>query len=288
MKAIYKRELKAYFDSMTGYVFIAFVVLFTGIYFMVYNLTAGYAYFSYALSGLTTIMMVSVPVLTMRSMAEDRRMKTDQLLLTAPVSVTAVVLGKYLSMVTVFAVPVLVSCLCPLIIKISGTAFLLADYAAILAYFLMGCVFIAAGLLVSSLTESQVIAAVGTFGILLALMLWPSLVSFLPVTAAGSALGFGLLWSLAVFVFYRMTSHVRAAGILEVLGLAAIGALYVFRQEALEHALTDVLEHLSVTAVFETVVYSHVFDLGGLLGYVSAIILLIFLTVQTVEKRRWS
>ena len=96
MKAIYKRELKSYFDSMIGYVFIAFLVAITGIYFMVYNLNMGYPYFSYALNSILFIMLVAVPVLTMKCFAEEKKSRTDQLLLTAPVSLSQIVLGKYL------------------------------------------------------------------------------------------------------------------------------------------------------------------------------------------------
>ena len=105
MKAIYKRELRSYFTSMVGYVFIAVMVFFAGIYFMAYNIYNGYPSFGYTLLSCTIIFMVTIPILTMRSMAEDRRSKTDQMLLTAPVSLTGVVMGKYLAMVTVFAIP---------------------------------------------------------------------------------------------------------------------------------------------------------------------------------------
>ena len=186
MKAIYERELKSYFYSMTGYVFIAFVTMFIGIYFMVYNMINGYPYFSYTLSSTLMILMIAVPILTMRSMSDERRSRTDQMLLTAPVSVWDIVLGKYLSMITIFAIPMASACLCPLIIKANGTAYLAEDYASILAFFLMGCVYIAIGLFISSLTESQLIAAAGTFGILLLLILWPGLLNFLPTTAYGS------------------------------------------------------------------------------------------------------
>ena len=138
MKAIYKRELSSYFNSMIGWVFCAVVTVFIGIYFMVYNLFSGYPYFSTALSAVLFVLMIAVPVLTMRSMAEERHSRTDQLLLTAPVSLTGVVLGKYLALLTVFAVPVGLSCLCPLIIKLNGTAFLASDYGTILAFFLLG------------------------------------------------------------------------------------------------------------------------------------------------------
>ena len=132
MTAVYKRELRSYFTSMVGYVFIAILIFFVGIYFMAYNLFGGYPSFGYVLLSCTIIFMVAVPILTMRSMAEDRRGKTDQLLLTSPVSLTGIVLGKYLAMVTVLLVPILLICFCPLIIAMNGSATLTADYAAIL------------------------------------------------------------------------------------------------------------------------------------------------------------
>lgn len=288
MTAIYKRELKSYFDSMTGYLFLAFISLFMGIYFLAYNLAGGYPYFTYTLSGVLTVLLVAVPVLTMRSMAEERRSKTDQLLLTAPVSVTEIVMGKFLSMVTVFAVPVLVSCLCPLIIEMNGTAYLAEDYAGILAFFLLGCVYIAIGLFISSLTESQVIAAVGTFGVLFLLILWPSLMKFLPVSAMGSLIGFLLLLSGAVFVIYRVTEHRLLAAVLEGIGAAGLILLYIFKKSVLEHSLAAVLGKVALADVFDNFTRNHIFDAGGLFYYLSIIFLLIFLTVQSVEKRRWS
>ena len=101
MRAIYRRELKSYFHSMIGYVFIAFLVAFTGVYFMAYNLNYGYPYFSYVLSATIFIYLIAIPILTMRSFAEERKNKTDQMLLTAPVSLFQVVMGKYLAMVTI-------------------------------------------------------------------------------------------------------------------------------------------------------------------------------------------
>lgn len=288
MAAIYKRELKSYFQSMTGYVFIAFMVLFMGIYFMAYNMMSGYPYFSYTLSGMVTIMMIAIPVLTMRSFADERKMKTDQLLLTAPVSVNKMVLGKFFSMVTVFAVPVAISAVCPLVIKLNGTANLKGDYAAILAFFLLGCLYIALGMFISSLTESQIIAAVGSFGIILLLLLWPNLVDFLPATASGSAIGILLLWSLAVFIIYRVTSHSLLASVLEGIGMIAVAAVYFFKKPLFDRALTNILEKVAVTDVFRNFSSNSLFDAGGLVYYISIIFLLVFLTVQSVEKRRWS
>ncbi|CBK78591.1 MAG: ABC transporter permease subunit [Lacrimispora saccharolytica] len=288
MAAIYKRELKSYFYSMTGCIFIAFMTLFLGIYFMSYNLGSGYPYFSFSLTGMLSIMMFSIPVLTMRSLSDERRSRTDQLLLTSPVSVTGIVLGKYLSMVTVFGATVLVAALCPLIIMANGTAYLAADYASLLAYFLLGCVYISIGLFLSSLTESQIIAAVSTFGVLLLLFLWPSLMMFLPTTASGCAVGFFLIWTAAVLIILRVTDWAALGFVLEAAGAAVLAVLYFAKPSLLEHSLSDVLGKLAFTDVFQTFVADHILDIGGLLLYVSTIIFFIFLTVLSVEKRRWS
>lgn len=288
MAAVYERELKSYFRSMTGYVFIAFMTMFIGIYFMVYNMINGYPYFSYTLNSTLMILMIAVPILTMRSMADERRSRTDQILLTSPVSVWGIVMGKYLSMITVFAVPMAIACLCPLIIRDSGTAYLAEDYASILAFFLLGCVYIAIGLFISSLTESQLIAAAGTFAVLLLLILWPGLLNFLPATASGSLAGLLILWSLVSFIMYRITNHIPLSLGLEALGAAVLIGVYAVKQSLLEHALTDILEKIVLTDVFDNVINTHILDLGGLAYYISFAGILLFLTVQSTQKRRWS
>lgn len=288
MTAIYQRELKSYFCSMTGYVFVAFMTMFIGIYFMVYNMLSGYPYFSYTLNPVLTIMMIAIPILTMRSMSDEHRSRTDQMLLTSPVSVWGIIMGKYLSMVTVFAIPVAIACLCPLIIRAQGTAYLAEDYAAILVFFLLGCVYIAIGLFISSLTESQLIAAAGTFGILLLLLLWPGILSLLPSGALESMIGLILLWSLVCFILYRLTNHGPIALILELAGAAVLAGAYLADKTLFERALTDLLGKIVLTDVFNSIMATHILDLGGILYYISTAGILLFLTVQSVERRRWS
>ncbi len=166
MKAIYRRELQAYFHSFLGALFIGATLFLMGIYFTAYNLFMGYPYISYALSSIVFLFLISIPVLTMRILAEERRQRTDQLILTAPVSVSGIVTGKFLALVTVFAIPVGIICFYPLILSIFGTVPFAESYLAILGFFLYGISCIAIGTFISSLTESQVIAAVLTFGIL--------------------------------------------------------------------------------------------------------------------------
>ena len=288
MLAIYKRELKSYFHSMTGCVFIAFLVMFTGIYFMAYNLNAGYPYFSYTLSGSLIVFLVGIPLRTMRSFSEERKTKTDQLLLTAPVSLTKVVLGKYFAMVTVLAVPNVIFCLFPLLIKLQGTAYLLVDYSSIAVFFLLGCVYLAIGMFMSSLTESQIIAFISTFGILLLLYLWDGILSFLPGSALSGMIGILLILTLIVVYIYHMTKNWMLAAGIEAVGIAAALIVYFVKSSLYENLLTKLLGRLALADVFMNISSSNIVDVSGLLLYVSILIIFVFLTIQTIQKRRWS
>lgn len=288
MKAIYKRELRAYFNSMTGWIFVAALTVFIGIYFTANNLMNGSTYFSYSLSGTLFISMALVPVLTMRSLAEERHSKTDQLLLTSPATLTGVVLGKYFAMLTVLAAPVLLACLCPLIIRMNGTAHFKADYASLLAYFLLAAVEIAIGMLVSALTESQVIAAVGTFCLLLALYLWDGLVSLLPTSAIGSLAGMIIVLVFVCLLLNALSGSWKLAGGTLVLGTAVILGFYMKKSVAFAGLLPRALGSFSLQNAFKSFATDHVFDIPGLLLYLSLIVLLVFLTVQVLQKRRWN
>ena len=288
MLAIYKRELKSYFHSMTGCVFIAFLVMFTGIYFMAYNLNAGYPYFSYTLSGSLIVFLVGIPLLTMRSFSEERKTKTDQLLLTAPVSLTKVVLGKYFAMVTVLAVPNVIFCLFPLLIKLQGTAYLLVDYSSIAVFFLLGCVYLAIGMFMSSLTESQIIAFISTFGILLLLYLWDGILSFLPGSALSGMIGILLILTLIVVYIYHMTKNWMLAAGIEAVGIVTALIVYFVKSSLYENLLTKLLGRLALADVFMNISFSNIVDVSGLLLYVSILIIFVFLTIQTIQKRRWS
>lgn len=117
MAAIFKREFKSYFQSVIGWLFIAVTLCLYGLYFVVYNLSYGYAYISYSLSAITFIFLITVPVLTMRVFAEERNKKTDQLILTSPVSLGKIVFAKFLAMVAVFSIAIAVIALSPAALK---------------------------------------------------------------------------------------------------------------------------------------------------------------------------
>ncbi|RKQ30085.1 MULTISPECIES: ABC transporter permease subunit [Clostridia] len=288
MLAIYKREFKSYFQSMVGCVFVAFLVAFTGIYFTAYNLNAGYPYFSYTLSGSLIVFIVGIPLITMRSFAEERKNKTDQLLLTAPVSLTKIVLGKYLAMISVVAIPNLIFCLFPLLIKMNGTAYLKTDYISIGVFFLLGCVYVAIGMFMSALTESQMIAFITTFGLLLILYLWNGIIGFLPSSAIGSLIGLIVVFTLIIAYVYHMTENWMLSAVLEVLGIVASVATYIVKSSLFENLLTKILGKLALADVFTDITNNHIVDITGIVLYLSVIAILIVLTIQAIQKRRWS
>lgn len=235
MIAIYKRELRAYFNSFMGWLFVGVLLFFLGLYFTVYGLIYGYPQFAYVVSSTVMLFLICVPILTMRILAEERRNKTDQLILTAPVSVSGIVLGKFLALVTIFAIPAGISCIYPLILTKFGTVPLAQCYLAVLAFFLYGVASIAIGVLVSALTESQVIAA---------------------------ALGFAVL-----FLGYMMNA---------ICSLLTEGSLIV-KILSLFDMYIPFVEMLNGTLKLDSVIY-----------YLSIVVLCLFLTVQLIQKRRYS
>lgn len=288
MLAIYKRELRSYFQSMVGCVFIAFLIAFTGIYFMAYNMSAGYPYFSYTLSGSLIVFLVGIPLITMRSFSEERKNKTDQLLLTAPVSLGKVVLGKYLAMGTVIAIPNVIFCIFPLIIKSQGTAYLMVDSISIGVFFLLGCVYAAIGMFLSALTESQIIAFISTFGILLVLYLWDGILSLLPGTAVSGLVVVLILVILIAVYIWNMTENMVLAGGTGVIGSAVAVIVYFVKSSLYENLLSNLLGRLALANVFTDITNNSIVDLSGIALYLSVIAVFVFLTVQAIQKRRWS
>lgn len=236
MWAIFKREFKSYFQNVVGWLFVAALLAVYGLYYYVYNLKNGYPYISYDLKGIAFIMMIAVPILTMRSLSDERKSKTDQLMLTAPVSVGKIVAGKYLAMAAVFTVDIIIFAISPLILSIFGTVALGESYVALLGFWLYGCACIAVGLFISSISESVIISAILTFA--------------------------------ALFISYMMQS---------ITGLISSSG----------NLLTKVLDCFDLYTPFEGYM-SGCLDVTSSVYYITVVLLLCFLTTQSIQKRRWA
>ena len=287
MFAIYKKELKNYFINMTGYIFIGFMLAVTGIFTTLINLISTYPSFENVLSNITIVFLLIIPILTMRSVAEERHSKTDQLLYSLPVSVTQIVLAKYLAMFTVFLIPVGIIGLYPLILSIFGTVYLGTAYGALLGFTLLGGALIAVGMFMSSLTESQVIAAVTSFGVIFAMYLMSAIASLIPAGAMASLVAFAVVVLIFAGVVYSLTKNSTVAGITAAAGAFILAGIYFINSSIFDGLFANVLNWLAVFDRFSTFT-TGLFDLTSVVYYVSLIILFVFGTVQSVEKRRWS
>ncbi|WP_297197741.1 ABC transporter permease subunit [uncultured Flavonifractor sp.] len=287
MTAIYRRELGSYFHGMTAYVFIAFLLVFSGIYTMIYNLNAGYPNFEYVLQAMSIIFLIAIPVLTMRVVAEERRQKTDQLLYALPLGMTRVVLGKYLAMLTVVAIPCAIMGLYPLLLSAFGSVFLPTAYGTLVGFFLLSATLAAIGLFISSLTENQAVAAGLCFGVMLLIFFMADLSDLVP-DSTGASLAALLVTVLAAAGLVRIfTRSTPAALVVAIAGEAGLFVAYLTASDAFAGLFGKLADGLSVFERFY-VFANGVFDLTAVLYFLSVIAVALFLAVQSMEKRRWS
>ncbi|MBE6564681.1 MAG: ABC transporter [Ruminococcaceae bacterium] len=287
MLAVYKKELQSFFNNMTGYIFMAFLLLLTGIFTYAVNLRQMSAQFEGVLSNVSFIFLLITPMLTMRVISEERRTKTDQLLYSLPLGTAKVVSAKYLAMLTVFGIAVLIMGLYPILMSFYGNFALRSAYACLLGFFCLGGSLIAIGLFMSALTESQIIAAVSSFGVLLVIYLMGSLANLVPPDAFASFIGFTALILVLAGIVYLMLKNVIIAGIAAVVLEGVLAIVYRMNSALFEGAFSKVLSSLSLFDRFYNFL-NGVFDLTSLVYFISVAALFVFLTVQAVEKRRWS
>ena len=287
MTAVVKHELRSAFNSLTVYLFCAALLCFVGVGALIFNIEASVANFEYVLSFVSIGLVVIIPVLTMRSFAEERRQKTDQLLYSLPLRTWQIVGGKYISLVLIFLVPLAVICVYPYIFSRYGEVYLPGAYGARFAFFMMGVALILIGMFVSSLTAAQGFAA----GISIVLFLF----NYYSVTLAEqvSSTGFGsmaVLCAAAVLIGFTVRSLTKngaiALGVGGGLALLTL-ALFFAVPDSFEGLVPEILKRLSLFERFSDFV-SGIFDLTALVFYASVIVLGLFLTVQSLEKRRYN
>lgn len=288
MIAVWKREFKSYFNDMLGYFIVAVILLFFGLLFSLYNIDAGYAFYAYPISAMISYLPILIPLLTMRSFSEERRSKTDQLLLTAPIEVWKITLGKYLAMVSVFAIPVVISCAYPAIIYMTGSyAYPLTDYATILAFFLIGASYIAIGMFFSSLTESQIIAALMAFGFMFLLSMLRDFSEKVPMEEWKNAVIFILLSIVFFVIFFKMTQNFYVSFAVFAVMCIGIAVTYNVNPDLFYGSVAQIMHSIPYAETLVLFAYN-IFDVTSIVLYLSVTVFFIFLTIQSIQKRRYS
>lgn len=287
MIAILKHELRLYFHSLTAYIFGAFLLAFVGIGAMLYNIQAAVSNFEYVLSFGCLIFVVIVPILTMRVIAEEKKQKTDQLLYSLPVTALQVILGKYLALLIVYLIPLCLVCFYPLIFGQYGDVYLLTAYGSILAFFIMGAALIALGVFISSLTENQGFAAGIGIAVILLNYYSVSLSEYISSTAFGSLVAIYVLILLLAALIRHLTKNDAAAYGTGFVLFAVTFVLYYADSSRFEGLLPKIMTKLSLFERFYVFV-NGVFDMTAIVYYVTFAVFFLFLSVQSLEKRRYN
>ena len=287
MIAVFKHELRSYFHSLTAYVFGAFLLAFMGLGAMLYNIQAAYSNFEFVLSFGSLVMVVIVPILTMRVIAEERRQKTDQLLYSLPITTLEVILGKYLALLVLYLIPMAIISIYPLIFSLFGDVYLPTSYGSILAFYIMGAALIALGMFISSLTDNQGLAA----GIGIAVILFNyysvSLSEQVSSTALGSVIAMVVLILILGAVIRYVTKNENLAFWVSIALIAALVVLFNVDSTLFEGLLPRIMSALSLFDRF-TVIVNGVFDMTAIVYYLSVVVFFLFLSVQSLEKRRYN
>lgn len=287
MFAVYKKELRTGFSGLMGYAMIAFYLLFAGVFITMNNLfgqspaiESTYSYIMFAL-------LMIIPVLTMRSLSEERHSGTFLLLSSLPLRTVEYVLGKYFALLTQLAIPMgIVGCY-TVILSFYGPVRPLSAILVTIILFLVAAAMTAIGLFISSVTTNSLLAAVLTLAVLLLIYYLPGLVVLLPTTAMGSFWIFTILIAcVGALVGYFMKSlnwGLLTTAILE----GSLIALLLFAPALLEGSAAIVMSLLSVTDRFEIFSLYGIFDLTAVLYYLSVCFLFVYFTVASMEKKRW-
>lgn len=288
MLAIYKKELRSAFYSLVAPALIAFILLFAGFFVSLNSLFNFASSIETSYSNTLFVLLIAVPVLSMRALAQERGAGTETLLNSLPVRSHLVILGKYFAMITVIAIPLLVTFLYTFVLGLYGEVNYLSSFAATFAFILCGAAMLAIGLFISSMTDSAIVAAVISFACLLVIYFLPTIVLMLPATSFASFIILSvLIVALGLIVGY-LTSNKIACGAVIIFLESILIAVFCIDHELLEGAAARIVESLSLTERFSSFSTYGVFDLSSIIYYLSISAVFVFLTCRSVERRRWN
>lgn len=287
MTAIFKREFKSCFTGMIGWVIAAVSLFFLGLYFTNRNLLYASSDFASVLYTMTMILLFLLPAISMRSFAEERKNKTDQLLLTSPVSIPAIVAGKFLAELAVFALPLAAAVVMPLLLQAFGTVSLVAAYSALLGYLLLGGACLAVGTWISALTENQILAYLATFGALLVAYLMNGIQTMFTTGNLLAFIVFMIVLLVASVLVGVICKRLVAGAAVFCAGAVVLFVLFQLRPAWLLAAFNAVLSALALFEPFKDIV-GGMFSIPAIVYYLSVMGLFLFLTGQALARRRWN
>ena len=296
MTAIIRKELRGYFNSWIGYIFLFILVGLVGVFFALINLNYQTGDFQNTLANVTIFLLVLVPVLTMRLFAEEARQKTDQLLFTSPISILSIVFGKYLSAFLLACTGLILTLIYPVMIIPYGTLPGTEIFTVYLGYALMISCFISVGMFISACTENQIIAAVITFFVMIFMYIMDGIASSVNsmVTASQSSasaamislLFVAIIIALLAYIIYDSTKNYYAAGGTALILIAVASGIYIYDPAIFDGFIIRCTQWLSVMSRF-TNFNKGVLNISDIIYYISFTAAFNYLSINAIEKRRW-
>lgn len=285
MTAVFKREFSAAMHNLVGFAYLSLLLLATGIFTLIYNLSYGVAGIEYIMSSLAIVMALLTPVMTMRTLMPDKKYGTDRFLYSLPLSSRDIVLGKYAALLAPFAISVGALLPLPLILNFFGNVNFAAAYASIFAYFLMGCAIIALCMYISSLFKHIAVSGAVTYAALVLLYLMGAFAVIAPSSSTASLIGLCVVALLVAAAFFGLSKSPVVAVVAGMVVAIPTLAVYIICPSCLEGILPSLLSGISVFARFDSFVYG-VFDLPAVIYFISFTAVFVFLSVFSLEKRR--
>ncbi|MFV0504590.1 MAG: ABC transporter permease [Lachnospirales bacterium] len=286
MLTIIKKEIWNYFTTMTGYIYLAAFIITTAFLFINYNVLGGYADFSYAIYGTLNIFLILVPIITMRLFAEETKSGTDQLLFTAPVHTRTIVVAKFLGAISLFLIGFAVTLTFPLLLSGFGEVPFQKLIGVIIGYGLLISSFISVGVFISSLTNNQIIAAVGTFGSMFVFLYMDSIASAFPVSRIASMIFLFAIVCCIGFILYDSTKNIFVSITSIIVGAIIIAIIYFLEPTLLDSTMSKVLTWFSPIGRFRDSSVG-ILNLSNMIYFATFIIAFVYLTINNIEKRRW-
>ena len=287
MGAVYKKELHGYFTGFTGYILLAVMLAFMGIYTMTYCLSYQYSAFEFVYGNTVFVLLLFVPILTMRMFAEEKKQGTDRLLYSLPLKMSEIILGKYFAALTVLCIPCLITGIYPLILSRFGNINFKLVYIAMLGFFLLGAALTAVCMFISLLTENQIVAALVSFVVLLLNYFMKSLTNYIPSTLIASTIILVVLVIIIGIIVWAVTKNGVLADIVAIVLLMALIAIRLIRAELIQGILPKILGKIELFEQYFDIVYGSL-DISTIVLYISVIVLFCVLSIQVLERRRWA
>ena len=279
--------MQGFFRSPLGYVYIGAYLAVMNLYFFATCVLSSSSDVGSVFSNMLIVFLFLMPILTMRLFSEEKRQKTDQLLYSLPLTMTEVVMGKYLAMLVMFLIPLCIIGIYPAVLSHFGKVNLAAAYGALVGFFFLGAALLAVGAFISSVTDSQGVAAGLCFAALLVNYFLASLSSFFSSTAFASFAALTFAVAALALIFYLMTKSGFASAVIFIASEVLVFVFYTFKKDSFEGLFPNILSSLSLFARFEQFV-SGIFDVTAIVFYITVAAVFLFLSVQAMEKRRWS